>query len=148
MLFALLTHAFFNISPDLGLSKQIQYPLIIALTPYIISKLPLLGTKSLMMKGVQPLISMVFLTISSVIVQYVVKEIKNNSQKDPLSTYIKNKEPMRVEGFEIKRDFVFVLVMVLICEFIFQGIVSVNESNKMEKAMLRALSKFHGKKAN
>jgi hypothetical protein len=143
IIFALLTHALFNVSPSFGLSKQIQYPLIIALTPYLISKLPLLGTKDLMMKGIQPLVSMTFFIICTIIVQYIVKEISQNSQLDFLSIYIKDKKPLRIEGFEIKRDFIVVLIVVMISEFIFQGIISANEYDRLEKALLRALTKFH-----
>jgi hypothetical protein len=143
IIFALLTHALFNISPSFGLSKQIQYPLIIGLTPYLISKLPLLGTKDLMIQGVQPLVSMTFLILCTIIIQYVVKEISQNSQMDFLSVYIKDEKPLRIEGFEIKKDFIVVLFVVIISEFIFQGIVSANEYSRLEKALLRALAKFH-----
>lgn len=144
--FALLTHALFNISPNFGLSKQLQYPLIIAFTPYLISKLPLLGTKDLMTKGVQPLVSMTFFLLCTIVVQYVVKEISQNKQMDILSKYIKDKEPLRISGFEIKRDFIVILAVVLSSEFLFQEIVAQKEANKLEDIVYRALTRYHEKK--
>ena len=144
--FALLTHALFNIGPDFGLSKQIQYPMIIAITPYIISKLPLLGTKDLMTSGVQPLVSLTFLILCTIGVQYLVREIKSSTQNDQISKYIKDPKPLAIQGFKIERDFVFVLVSVLAAEILFQSLVSQNKHTQMEKALLRALEKYHGKK--
>ena len=145
-IFALLTHALFNIGPDFGLSKQIQYPLIIAITPYVISKLPLLGTKDLMTSGTQPLVSLAFLLLCTIGAQYLVREIKQSNQNDIISKYVKDPEPLAIEGFKIERDFVFVLFIVLIAEILFQGLTARNKYNQMEKAMIRALEKYHGKK--
>jgi hypothetical protein len=146
MIFALLTHALFNINSAFSLNKHIQYPLIIAFTPYLISKLPLLGTRNLMVKGIQPLISTAFLLICTIVVQYIVKEMKTIKQTDFLSLYLKDEKKLRVQGFEIKRDFLVVLIIVLLSEFGFQSIVSANEYDKLEKALLRALAKYHEKK--
>jgi hypothetical protein len=144
--FAILAQSLFNVSNVLSLSKQIQYPLIIALTPYLISKLPLLGTKNLMSTGVQPLLSLVFMTICTVVIQYIMKEIKSSSQVDFLSKYIKDEEPLRIGDIKIEKDFVVILSFVLLSELIFQSVGQQNKYTKLEDAMLRALKKFHGKK--
>ena len=145
-IFALLTHAVFNIGPNFGLSKQIQYPLIIGITPYVISKLPLLSTKDLMTSGIQPLMSLTFLLLCTIGAQHLVREIKLSNQKDIISTYIKDSEPLAIQGFKFERDFVFVLIIVLIAETIFQGLTARNKYSQLEKALLRALEKYHGKK--
>lgn len=145
-IFAILTQSLFNVSHSFAVSKQIQYPLIIALTPYLISKLPILGTKNLMSAGVQPLMSLVFMIICTIIIQYVVKEIKNSKQVDFLSTYIKDDDPIAFGSMKVERDFIVILILVLVCEFIFQKFAARSKHNELEKVVLSALTKFHGKK--
>ena len=144
--FAVLIQSLFNISNSFGLSKQIQYPLIIALTPYLIAKLPVLGTKNLMSSGAQPLMSLVFMVICTIIIQYVVKEIKSSSQMDFLSSYLKDDEPLGIGSLQIQRDFIVILCGVLFCELLFQKVASRKKYNELEKVVLSALTKFHGKK--
>ena len=147
MVFALIVHSLFNISNLFDISDQIQYPLVIAITPYIISKLPLLGTKDLMTQGAQPLLSLIFLILCTIGVQYITKQIKTNSQNDFLSKFLKEKKYVSYKGFKVKRETLNPkLAVVLLSEFIFQSLVSKNEHDKLEKTLLKVLTKFHGKK--
>lgn len=145
-MFAVLIQSLFNISNSFALSKQMQYPLIIALTPYLISKLPVLGTKNLMSSGAQPLVSLVFMVICTIVIQYVVKEIKGSSQMDFLSSYLKNNEPISIGSLQIQRDFIVILGVVLFGELLFQKLASKKKFNELEKVVLSALTKFHSKK--
>lgn len=145
-MFAVLIQSLFNISNSFALSKQMQYPLIIALTPYLISKLPVLGTKNLMSSGAQPLVSLVFMVICTIVIQYVVKEIKGSSQMDFLSSYLKDNEPISIGSLQIQRDFIVILGVVLFGELLFQKLASKKKFNELEKVVLSALTKFHSKK--
>lgn len=145
-MFAVLIQSLFNISNSFALSKQMQYPLIIAVTPYLISKLPVLGTKNLMSSGAQPLVSLVFMVICTIVIQYVVKEIKGSSQMDFLSSYLKNNEPISIGSLQIQRDFIVILGVVLFGELLFQKLASKKKFNELEKVVLSALTKFHSKK--
>ena len=144
--FAVLIQSLFNISNTFALSKQIQYPLIIALTPYAIAKLPVLGTKNLMSSGAQPLVSLVFMVICTIVIQYVVKEIKDSSQMDFLSSYLKDDEPLGIGSLQVQKDFIVILSVVLLCELLFQKVASQKKYNELEKVVLSALAKFHEKK--
>ena len=143
--FAMLIQSVFNVSNMVSLSKQIQYPLIIAFTPYLISKIPLLGTKDLMKTGTQPLLSLVFMVICTIVIQYIAKEIKGSSQTDFLSKYVQDDEPLTIGNLTIQKDFIVVLAFVLISELLFQAVARRNKSSKLEEAMIRALKKYHGK---
>lgn len=141
---AILIHSIFNLHPIVSLSEQIQYPLIIGITPYFISKLPILGTRNLMASGTQPLIALTFMILSTIVIQFISRQIKYSKQTDWLSEYIK-KEEFDLNGFKIKSDFLFVLTFVLLSEFLFQMISSRKKKQDLENIVIRALKKYHGK---
>lgn len=146
-IFAILIHSVFNISKNVSLSAQIQYPLIVAITPFVISKIPLLGTRDLMAAGGQPFMSLLFMVCSTVLMQYLIEEIKKNNQNDFLSTYLKNDTPLQFGQLEIQRDFVILIAFVLFLDFFYQLYNKNQKYKTMEKVVLRALAKFHGKKS-
>lgn len=131
------------------LHDSIEYPFLIAITPYLISLLPLLGTRKLMEGNFQPLVSLLLLAGLSFCMYYLVNYVKYNKQTDFVSIFL-NKNDISIGFLKINRVFVIVLALVLLIELISQhlskSIAKQDRIKEFEKAVTRSLAKFFADK--
>ena len=140
---ALLLHVLSNfntLAPNL-----VMYPIILAISPYMVSKLPLLGTKSLMETGIQPLFSLLLISGFAVFGTILVDFIKN-SENNKIGIFLQSLKPVNVGPVQIQPEFVIVSVLTLFLELLFQEMYFKkkvrDEKKQLETVLERVLAKF------
>lgn len=147
----LIFQSLFNYSDYFDISERIQYPIIVTLTPYILSKyLPLLGIDDIL-KSKFSLYSTIFLFFATIVVQAVVSEMAKSKQNDVITNTLKDEET-KFLVFNFKTNFILILSIVLFLELVFSRILESNaqknENNHLEKIILKALSKHNSMKSS
>ena len=143
----MLFQSFFNYTKYFNVPSSIQCPLIISLTPYILTIIPVLGLSDIIKSNI---FSLAFLIIATIIIQTtIIDNIKNKDDDDYISTFINEKETS-INQFSIKNDFIVLLLLVMFSEFFFQYHISSyltsQEEKRWERSVLKALETFHKKK--
>lgn len=142
MVTALMLHMIMNAAnPDL-INNKIEIPLILVITPFVISKIPLLGTKSLMESGMQPLMATLVTVAVSFMVYLMVKEIKASKQADPLSKFLNETDYFTIGGMKVNREFMVTITIVLIIEMGLQQLYLSRKGKQDEDKIFKALTKF------
>ena len=142
MVTALMIHMIMNVTNPNLINNKIEIPLILIITPFVISKIPLLGTKSLMESGMQPLMATLVTVGISFMVYLMVKEIKDSKQGDPLSTFLNESEYFTIGGMKVNREFLVTITIVLIIEMGLQQLYLRRKGKLEEDKIIKALSKF------
>ena len=118
ILFAsLFIHMTLHNIPYLKITQSLfALPVIILLTPIVISRLPIMGTTNLMKSGIMPLFSSVLL-VGLAFGYTLLMDIVKKHQNDPLHKILK---PYSVGSFTFQGEVIFILSAVVLTELLIQ----------------------------
>ena len=139
-----------SLAPN-ALTDVVKFPILVALSPLLVSRLPLMGTKALVDNavGMQPIFSMLLMIGLSIAVHFVIREIRSSDQTDVLSRFVKDENHMSIGKFKISREF----FLVILSTVFFDGIVQyamkhrtqAKQKQLIENAVVRGMEKYFKK---
>ena len=139
-----------SLAPNV-LANVVKFPIIVALAPLLVSRLPLMGTKALIDNavGMQPIFSMLLMIGLSFAVHFVIREIRSSDQTDILSRFVKDEDHMSIGVFKISREFFIVILSTVFFDGVAQYAMKYRTQAKqkqiIENAVVRGMDKYFKK---
>jgi hypothetical protein len=126
------------------LNTKLLYPILIAMVPYVLSMLPILGLSNLMNTGLQPLISTLLLFGFSFLIQIRISEIEKSDENDIITKFIKSK-PVKYKYIELDRKFIVLITLTLCVELLVQYAALKIDNDSKANIVVKGLETFYKK---
>ena len=144
---AAITHTTLETTVGGAINDVVQYPLVFAIAPVLAGRLPIMGTSKLLEnpRGSNQFMSALILIGASLASYLLTNHIKQSSQNDQLTTFLKG-GPISIGPFKLKREFVVVLAISLLvdtaAQVLSQQLSSKNEHKRLVSAVVNGLNKY------